>query len=142
TLSGLIVDHLSWRWLFFLVIPLAVFAIVFAAIYMKNVTVLTKPRIDFLSIMLSSIGFGAIVYGFSSAGAAGASWTDPQVMWCIIAGAASLLLFIWRQLAVREPMLDLRAFKYPLFAIVTVMMLIIMMSMFSTMIMLPIFLQN
>lgn len=140
TLSGLIVDALSWRWLFFLVIPLAVFSIIFATVYLKNVTELTKPKVDFISIILSTVGFGGIVYGFSSAG--GSTWSDPKVIWCITAGGISLLLFVWRQLSVKEPMLDLRTFKYPMFSLVTVLMLVLMMSMFSTMIMLPLFLQN
>ncbi len=140
TLSGLIVDSLNWRWLFFLVVPLAVFSIIFAAVFLKNVTVLTRPKVDYLSILLSTAGFGGIVYGFSSAGEH--SWTYPLVGWTIGIGAVSLLLFIWRQLVMREPMLDLRAFRHPMFALVTVLMLVIMMSMFSTMIMLPLFLQN
>ncbi|MUG65293.1 MFS transporter [Paenibacillus sp. 7541] len=140
TLSGFIVEALNWRWLFYLVIPLALFSIVFAAIYLKNVSVLTKPKVDYLSIILSTIGFGGIVYGFSSAGEG--SWSDPLVTWCILAGVIGLGLFVWRQLTVKEPMLDLRTFKYPMFALVTVLMLVLMMSMFSTMIMLPLFLQN
>ncbi|UNK18895.1 DHA2 family efflux MFS transporter permease subunit [Paenibacillus sp. N3/727] len=140
TLSGLIVDALNWRWLFFLIIPLAAFSILFASMYLKNVTELTKPKVDFISIILSTIGFGGIVYGFSSAGEG--TWSDPKVVWCITAGAISLLLFVWRQLRMKEPMLDLRTFKYPMFSLVTVLMLVLMMSMFSTMIMLPLFLQK
>ncbi|EHB63565.1 DHA2 family efflux MFS transporter permease subunit [Paenibacillus lactis] len=140
TLSGLIVDALNWRWLFYLVMPLAAFSIIFAAMFLKNVTELTKPKVDFISIILSTIGFGGIVYGFSSAGEG--SWSDPVVIWCIAAGAISLLLFVWRQLSMKEPMLDLRTFKYPMFSLVTILMLVLMMSMFSTMIMLPLFLQN
>ena len=58
TLSGLIVDALNWRWLFYLVIPLAAFSIVFAAVFLRNVSELTKPKVDFISIILSTIGFG------------------------------------------------------------------------------------
>ncbi|WP_420488769.1 DHA2 family efflux MFS transporter permease subunit [Paenibacillus caui] len=140
TLSGLIIESFNWRWLFFLIVPLAVFSIVFAAGYLKNVTELTKPKVDILSILLSSVGFGGIVYGFSSAGEG--DWSDPQVVWTIAAGALSLLLFVWRQLTMKDPMLDLRAFKYPMFSLVAVLMLVLMMSMFSTMIMLPLFLQK
>lgn len=141
TLSGLIVEHLSWRWLFYLVIPLAVFSIIFAWAYLKNVTTVTKPRVDYLSILLSSVGFGGIVYGFSTAGDRG-SWTDPVVVWCIAVGGISLVLFVWRQLISKQPMMDLRTFKYPMFSLVTVLMLVMMMSLFSTMIMLPLFMQK
>lgn len=140
TLSGLIVDSLGWRWLFFLIVPLAAFSIIFASIYLKNVTDITRPKVDILSIILSSIGFGGIVYGFSSAGSG--SWSDPEVVWCIVLGIVSLLLFVWRQLAVREPMLDLQSFRFPMFTLVIILMLVLMMAMFSTMIMLPLFLQN
>lgn len=140
TLSGLIIESLDWRWLFFLIVPLAAFSIIFAAAYLKNVTDPTRPKVDFLSILLSTVGFGGLVYGFSSAG--NGSWSDPQVVWTITVGGISLLLFMWRQLVMKSPILDLRAFKYPMFSLVTVLMLVMMMSMFSTMIMLPLFLQN
>ena len=140
TLSGLIIEVMSWRWLFYTVIPLAVFSVVFAAIYLRNVSDITKPRVDVISIILSSIGFGGIVYGFSKAGEG--SWTDPEVYWPLIAGGVALLLFVWRQLKVKEPIMDLRSFKFPMFSLVTVLMLVLMMTLFSTMIMLPVFLQN
>ncbi|MFC5700777.1 DHA2 family efflux MFS transporter permease subunit [Cohnella faecalis] len=140
TLSGLIIDWQDWRWLFYLIIPLTVFSILFAAAFLKNVSDLTRPKVDILSILLSTIGFGGLVYGFSKAGEA--SWSAPEVFWCLIAGGVGLLLFILRQLVVKQPMLDLRAFKYPMFSLVTVLMLVLMMSLFSTMILLPLFLQN
>lgn len=140
TLAGLIIDQLDWRWLFYLVIPLAAFSVGFAAVYLRNVSDITKPKVDVLSILLSTVGFGGIVYGFSKAGEG--SWTDPVVVWTITVGAAGVLLFVIRQLLVREPIMDLRAFKFPMFSLVTVMMLVLMMTLFSTMILLPLFLQT
>ncbi|MFC3799702.1 MDR family MFS transporter [Cohnella sp. GCM10012308] len=140
TLSGLIIDALNWRWLFYLVLPLAAFSIIFAAAFLRNVTDLTKPKVDIVSILLSTIGFGGIVYGFSKAGESG--WGDTEVVWSLAAGGVSLLLFIWRQLVVKEPILNLRAFKYPMFSLVTVLLFVVMMTMFSTMTILPMFLQS
>lgn len=140
TLSGMIIDTLSWRWLFIIVIPLTVISIIFGIIYMKNVTVITKPKIDILSILLSTLGFGGIVYGFSSSGQHG--WSDPMVYWTISVGAIALLLFTIRQLKVKNPILELRAFKFPMFTITVILIFIVMMSMFSTMILLPLFLQT
>ena len=68
TLSGVIVEYLGWRYLFITVIPFALFSILFAYKYLVNVSEVTKPKIDVLSLVFSSVGFGAIVYGFSSAG--------------------------------------------------------------------------
>lgn len=141
TLSGLIIEELNWRWLFYLIIPLAVFSVLFALAYLKNVTTLTKPRVDVFSILLSCVGFGGIVYGFSSAGERG-SWSDPVVVGSLVAGGLSLVVFVWRQLVSKEPIMDLRAFKYPMFSLVAVLMLVMMMSLFSTMIMLPLFMQQ
>ncbi|SDY23768.1 MFS transporter, DHA2 family, lincomycin resistance protein [Evansella caseinilytica] len=140
TLSGLIVDALSWRWLFYLVLPLALLSIVVGAAVLKNVSEVTKPRVDILSIVLSTIGFGGIVYGFSSAGEHG--WSEPVVIWMIAAGGVSLGLFIWRQLLLKEPVMDLRAFRYPIFSLVAVLMFVLLMTFFSSAIMLPMFMQG
>ncbi|GAA3404309.1 MDR family MFS transporter [Paenibacillus hodogayensis] len=140
TISGLIVDGLSWRWLFYLVTPFALLSIIIGAAVLKNVSEVTKPRVDFLSIVLSTIGFGGIVYGFSSAGEHG--WSEPEVIWTIAAGGVSLLLFVWRQLLLKQPVMDLRAFRYPTFALVAVLLFVLMMTFFSSAIMLPMFMQG
>ncbi|MEF2966818.1 MDR family MFS transporter [Paenibacillus sp. M1] len=141
TLSGLILDSLNWRWLFFLIIPLAVFSILFAAVYLRNVSEITRPKVDFLSILLSTIGFGGVVYGFSHAGE-GKGWSDPVVYICLVAGFVSLGLFVWRQLVVKEPTLDVRVFKYPMFALASVLLMVMTMTLFSTLILLPMYLQG
>ncbi|GAA3406153.1 DHA2 family efflux MFS transporter permease subunit [Paenibacillus hodogayensis] len=140
TVSGLILDSLSWRWLFILVLPLAAFSVVIAAIFLRNVSEITKPKVDVFSILLSTVGFGGIVYGFSKAGESG--WSKPEVYWPMIVGGIALLLFIWRQLRLKQPVMDLRAFKYPMFAIVTVLMFVLMMTLFSTMTLIPLYLQG
>jgi len=73
TVSGVIIEFLSWRMLFFFVLPIAVFALIYSWKVLQNVMDLSKPRIDIISIFFSTIGFGGIVYGFSSAGEIGAS---------------------------------------------------------------------
>lgn len=140
TLSGLIVDVLSWRWLFYLVIPFALLSIIIGAAALKNVSEVTKPRVDFFSILLSTIGFGGIVYGFSRAGEHG--WSKPEVIWMLAVGGIALLLFIWRQLLLKQPVMNLRAFRYPTFALVTVLLFVLMMTLFSSAIMLPMFMQG
>ncbi|WP_276353326.1 DHA2 family efflux MFS transporter permease subunit [Cohnella caldifontis] len=140
TISGLILDSLPWRWLFILVLPLAAVSIVCAAAFLKNVTTVTKPRVDILSIVLSTIGFGGVVFGFSKAGENG--WSDEQVYWPIIVGCVALALFIWRQLRLKSPVMDLRAFKFPMFTLVTVLLFVLMMTLFSSMTLIPLYLQG
>lgn len=142
TISGLILESLHWRWLFFMVLPFAIFSIVFAFLYLKNVSKPTKPKVDVVSIILSTIGFGGIVYGFSSSGEGHGGWTSPQVYGTVIIGTVSLLLFVLRQLKVKEPLMDLRAFRYPMFTLTTLLLIIMMMTLFSTMSLLPFLFQG
>ncbi|TBL74696.1 DHA2 family efflux MFS transporter permease subunit [Paenibacillus thalictri] len=142
TLSGLIVEHYSWRVLFYSVLPIALFVIAFASAKLKNVTETSRPKIDLLSLVLSTIGFGGIVYGFSGASEGSAGWASAEVLGPLIVGAVSLVLFTWRQLVIPEPLLELKTFQYSIFRLSTVIMMIVMMAMFSAMMLLPIFLQN
>ncbi|MNX23777.1 putative multidrug resistance protein EmrY [compost metagenome] len=139
TLAGLILDSLNWRWLFFSVLPLALFSIIFAFIYLRNVSEVTRPKVDILSILLSTVGFGGIVYGFSSAGDPLVGWSSPLVITCLIAGFIGLLLFVLRQIKLTEPVLDMRTFKYPMFSLAVILMVILMMTLFSTLTLLPMF---
>lgn len=140
TLSGLIVEYLGWRYLFLIVIPFALFSMIFAAKYLINVTKVTKPKVDFLSLIFSTIAFGSIVYGFSTAGENG--FSDPQVILIIGIGLVGLILFIIRQIKVENPLIDLRVFSYPMFNHAVILFSIVIMVMFASEIILPIFMQG
>jgi MFS transporter, DHA2 family, lincomycin resistance protein len=142
TLSGMIVEHYSWRVLFYGVLPIALFVILFAYLKLKNVTETTNPKIDPISLLLSTLGFGGIVYGFSSSGEGHGGWSSNEVLIPIAIGVIALALFTWRQLTISQPLLDLRTFKYTIFRLSTLIMMIVMMAMFSAMMLLPIYLQN
>lgn len=142
TLSGIIVEHFSWRVLFYGVLPIALIVIIFAYVKLKNVTETTNPKIDPISLLLSTLGFGGVVYGFSSSGEGNGGWSSNEVLIPIAIGVVSLVLFTWRQLKISQPLLDLRTFKYNIFRMSTLIMMIVMMAMFSAMMLLPIFLQN
>lgn len=140
TLSGIIIDYLSWEWLFITMLPLTVVSIVIGIKYLVNVNEVTKPKVDFLSIVFSTVGFGGIVYGFSASGTAG--WGSIEVYGTIIVAVISLILLVVRSLTIKHPILDFSVFKVPAFSIVTVLLLVVMMTMFSSMSLLPIFMQN
>ncbi|MFC7061945.1 MDR family MFS transporter [Halobacillus seohaensis] len=142
TLSGFIVEHLGWRFLFITVLPFAVFSILFGYKYLRNVGEITNPKPDILSILLSTVGFGGVVLGFSFAGEGEAGFLEPKVFSFILAGIISLIFFTFRQLKLEDPLLDVRVFKYPMFSIALVMFLIVMMSMFSSEIILPMYMQG
>lgn len=140
SISGLILEKLNWHWIFWSCLPFLILALVSGILYMQNVSTITKPKIDILSILLSSIGFGGIVYGFSSAGENG--WGSAIVMTTIILGLAALILFSLRQLKMDKPMLDLRILKYPMFTLGLMVVFICFMVILSTMILLPLYLQT
>jgi len=141
TISGLILKSLSWHWIFWISLPLLIGALIFGWIFMQNVTNPTKPKIDILSIVLSTLGFGGVVFGFSSAGEGG-GWGSPTVIISMIVGAVSLLFFTIRQLKMEQPVLNLRAFKYPMFTIGLLLVVVCMMVILSSMILLPLYLQT
>lgn len=142
TLSGVIVEYLGWRYLFITVIPFALFSIVFGWRYLINVSEVTRPRIDFFSILLSTISFGGIVFGFSSAGEQEGGFSSPVVYIPIAVGSLALLLFIIRQLKLPEPLLNLRVFRYPMYTLGVILFLVIIMAMFASEIILPIYMQG
>lgn len=140
TLSGWLIEHYSWRMLFDIVLPIAVLTLVFAFIKLKDVTAQRDIKLDVISLVLSSIGFGGLLYGFSSAGEKG--WDSPLVYGTITIGALALFIFILRQLRMDEPMLEFRIYKYPMFALSSVISIVISVAMFSSMILLPIYVQT
>lgn len=139
TVSGIILQFFSWHVLFIILIPLIILAMIFGYIYLVNVSTLTKPKIDIISIILSTIGVGGIIYGLSSF----SSSENMKVISIVsIIGIISLVLFGKRQLLLKEPMLEIRTFKFPLFSIGVVLVMISMMAIFTMNVMLPMFLQG
>ena len=98
-----------------------------------------KVSIDALSVILSTIGFGGIVYGFSVSGVHG--WTSATVLGSIIIGLVALILFAIRQTKMETPMMNLRAFKTPLFVLGVIMSFITFFNMMSMLVILPMYMQ-
>ena len=142
TVAGLLIEYLTWHYIFWLSLPFLVIGLLVGLKFLENVTEVTKPRIDIFSIILSTIGFGGVVFGFSKAGEGIESWTSPAVILSIAVGFIALVLFILRQLFMSEPMMNLGVFKYPMYNVGLLMVLSCMMIILSSMIILPLFLQN
>ncbi|MBT2737684.1 MDR family MFS transporter [Neobacillus sp. C211] len=142
TVAGLLIEYLSWHYIFWVSLPFLVIGLLVGLKYLENVTEVTKPRIDLLSVALSTLGFGGVVFGFSKAGEGTEGWTSPVVVTSIIIGLVALVLFTRRQTVMREPMMDLRVFKYPMYNVGLLLVLSSMMIILSSMIILPMFLQN
>lgn len=140
TLSGYIIQSHDWRMLFEMIVPFAVISLLLSVWKLENILDTRHVKLDYLSLVLSTVGFGGLLYGFSSAGDKG--WSSPIVYGMIAVGAVGLVLFILRQLRMKEPMLEMRVYKYPMFALASAISMILSMAMFAGMILTPAYVQS
>ena len=140
TLAGFIVEYLSWRWLFVGIVPFVLIILALAYKFLMNVQDGEKTTLDLVSVVYSTIGFGLLLYGFSSAGSLG--WSHPVILCCIIIGIAVTGLFCYRQFKSEDPLLNLNVFKYKMFTITTIVNIAITILMYADLILLPMYLQD
>ena len=140
SLSGFLVDQFPWRSVFIVVLPIAVIDIIAAYFLLRNVTELKNPKVDVVSIILSTLGFGGILYGFSVAGDTG--WLSWQVLLTVIGGGLILYFFITRQLRLKEPLLEFRVFQNNTFSLATALGMVVFAAMIGTNVILPLYMQN
>nr|WP_245832784.1 DHA2 family efflux MFS transporter permease subunit [Nocardiopsis flavescens] len=143
TLAGLILSVLDWRWMFGLVLPIAILGLVLGALFIRNVTDPRPSSIDMFSVLVSAFAFGGLVYGFSSLGGHGGGPIPPQA--AIGIGAVALAVFVWRQIRLQNDdraLLDLRVFRSAQFSISIGLVAVSFMALFGTLILLPLYMQN
>lgn len=143
--SGLILTVLPWRFLFWIVLPIAAIMLVVGILRVPNISEPRKAPLDVLSVILSAFAFGGIVYGLSALGAA-AEGSALVPAWIPIAvGAVFLVLFVLRQLVLQRgdrALLDLRTFRSRTFTMSIVLFVVMMVALFGTVIVLPIYVQR
>src|SRR5699024_9077579 len=140
TLSGVLVEYFDWRSLFHVVAPIAALTFIGALKFVKNVGTNRKVPVDILSITLSILGFGGLLYGTSSISRDG--WNDPVVLATVIGGVILVTTFIIRQTRLKTPLLDFSVFKNSQFAVGLIIMAFTMVSMIGSETILPMFVQN
>ncbi|HYI59126.1 MAG TPA: MDR family MFS transporter [Microlunatus sp.] len=145
TLSGLILQFLSWRFMFLLVLPIALGALVIGLRGLVNVNADGDQPLDLPSVALSIPAFGGIVFGLSRLGESGdasSAWLGPV---SLVVGVVCLVLFVLRQRALvngKGPLLDLRAFDFTMFRRGVALLCIAAIALFGAIILLPIYFQN
>ena len=143
TVSGLVLHFLPWRFMFVLVLPIALAVLVVGVRRLIDVGERATHRLDVVSVALSVPAFGGVVYGLSQLGTDAPQRVSPVVF--VGAGLVALLLFGWRQQWLRghgEPLLDLGAFRYPMFSLGVALLCLAMLGLFGVVILLPIYLQQ
>lgn len=140
TLSGVITDAFGWHALFYLIIPIALIDIILAYFTLINVGEKEEHKLDVPSVILSTLGFALLLYGFSEAGSLG--WSSVIVIASILIGIISVILFVVRQFKLEEPLLNLRVFKNKVFVYSCLVSMVVFSSMIATEMLLPIYMQT
>ncbi|HZK32599.1 MAG TPA: MFS transporter, partial [Corynebacterium sp.] len=121
TVSGFVLNRFTWHWLFWFVAPLIVVALVVGALFIRNIGETARAPFDPLSVVLAALGFGGLVYALSTLG------TDlPVAVGVAVVGVIALALFVWRQLKLETPLLDLRPFTIRNYTLSVVVALLLM----------------
>ena len=141
--SGVVLEYLSWRWMFGLVLPIAAGIAVVGLSRLTDVGAPSAGSVDVLSVVVSALGFGTLVYGLSQFGAPGRTGRA----WLLVGtGLLLVAVFVLRQVlrrrAGREPLLDLSTLTHRTYALGLVLMSVAFMAMLGAMILLPLYLQD
>ena len=148
TIGGFILANLEWRWMFILVLPIAAGALLLGMRKIQNVTTPRYAPLDLPSVILSALAFGGLIYGLSSFGESFAHTGEPSPipLWLpITIGVLGMAVFVWRQLHLQEQnkaLLDLRVFRSRNYTVSVSMMMLAMMTLFGSVILLPIYTQT
>ena len=153
TMAGVILDTLNWRWIFAIVLPIALVALAVGVRWIPNIGERTHAPLDIVSVILSALGFGGLVFGLSQIGAAGhggdssatAGMATATLVISLAIGVVSLALFVWRQIALQrvdDALLDLRIFRSRNFSLSVAHFAVMSLAFFGTITALPLYLQG
>ena len=140
TLAGIVIQIFGWRWIFLGLLPILIMLLLIAMNNLKNVTEPIAGKIDVISIILSIVAFGGILAGISGVGENGK--VNITTLTPLLVGVVFLILFIWRQLTIKDPLLELRVFKNPMYAFGMIMIFFSLMTIFGIVLLVPMFLQG
>lgn len=140
TFSGWLLLNYSWRMLFLSIMPISVIVLVLGYFTLRKVLPTEKAPVDWYSVLMSIVGFGSMLFGFSSVG--NYSWTDPIVYTTLIIGAIFVAFFVWRSLKIKNPLLEFKVFKHSDYTLSVILVAVAFMSMNGFTLILPLYLQT
>ncbi|WP_112489779.1 MDR family MFS transporter [Streptomyces bacillaris] len=139
-LGGLFTDHLTWRWAFYVNVPIAIVVVIAAARNIPAVKAAGRPVIDYAGIAFVAVGASALILATSWGGNEYA-WGSPVIIGLFVGGIIALTLFCLIETRAKEPMLPMRLFRNPVFTVCSVLSFIVGFAMLGSMIFLPTYLQ-
>ena len=145
TVSGVVLSLFGWRAMFWFVLPIAVVALVLGLRRMVDIGEHSDTPVDVLSVVLSVLGFGGLVYGLSTIGQEGGGSAAVPVWASFAVGIVGLAVFVARQLHLQRTdraLLDLRTFRSRTFTAASLLMMVMMATLVGSIVLLPIYMQT
>jgi EmrB/QacA subfamily drug resistance transporter len=139
-LGGLLVTDVSWRWVFYVNVPLGVATLVFGLLFLQGSTERQRGRFDAPGFALAGAGLGALMYGVSEGPDAG--WDSVRVLVTIACGVVLLAALVWVELASAQPLIDFRLLRNRLFCSCTGIMVLASLSFLGSLYLVSLFFQD
>jgi EmrB/QacA subfamily drug resistance transporter len=139
-LGGWLVADVSWRWIFFINVPIGIIALIASRRVLPRDVPAHEQRLDFVGLLLLSPGLPLMIYGLAETNSAG-GFGSPRVLVPLVAGLLLTAWFVWHALRTRDPLIDLRLFKNRTFATSSITLVLVAISVFGSFLLLPLYFQ-
>ncbi|STZ43812.1 MDR family MFS transporter [Mycolicibacterium gilvum] len=139
-LGGYFTDHLTWRWAFWINVPIGIVVLIVALATIPALSRRGKPVIDYAGIVLIGLGASALTLATSWGGSTYA-WSSPMIIGLFVGSAVALAVFVRVELRATEPVLPIRLFASPVFTVCCVLSFIVGFAMLGALTFLPTFMQ-
>jgi EmrB/QacA subfamily drug resistance transporter len=139
-LGGWLVADVSWRWIFFINVPIGIVALLLAFRILPRDVAARDQKLDIVDFLLLSPGLALMIYGLAETNGKD-GFASPKVIVPLVAGIGLLCVFVWHSLRASDPLIDLRLFKDRTFALSCTMLVLVVISVFGSFLLLPLYFQ-